>query len=448
MFYNNELPLTLIQFRDIVLDKFRDTDSYIVGGTVRDILNNSNKFTDVDIVLSISPFKVAKIFANLIGGSYVRLNNNFQTARVVKKITTDEELSFDFTMLNGRSIYEDLKNRDFTINAMAIPLSGNFENTIDVFDGQRDLQNKVIKMVDECNLARDPLRVLRAFRFQSKLSFNIEKDTMTAIKKLKELIKGVSAERVFYELKEMFNAKRLFPAFKNMVDSGVFFELFPEINIEFEKNHDISIEKLFLSFRTLEEVIQNNILPFSQQIKDYLNTSKYKNGLLKIAFSISYAISLEKESVFRKTYEPLKMSRKEEEFFLRLFQTKREVLSVISNLNNKEAIVRLLEKTKEDIFGVILSTYASIAPFSSNKDILIDQLTRIVSFYEHTYRAYENRLMPVTGNDLQLHFGLSPSPVFRKILDTVRIKTIAGAIKTKEESFNEVEKLLTKVTNE
>src|SRR4030042_7168728 len=99
-----------------------------------------------------------------------------------------------------KSLDEDLKRRDFTINALAYDIINN--KIIDIFNGREDIKNKVIKAIGEPvdRFNEDSLRMLRACRFSSQLNFKIEDNTLDAIKKMSKNINKISAERIRDEI--------------------------------------------------------------------------------------------------------------------------------------------------------------------------------------------------------------------------------------------------------
>ncbi len=182
-------------------------EAYAVGGCVRDTILGREP-EDWDITTSAKPEEIKSLFRKTIdtgiqhgtvtvllgGGSYevttYRVDGEYEDGRHPKQV--------EFTA----SLLEDLKRRDFTINAMAYnPATG----LVDEFDGIGDLERGVIKCVGvaEERFSEDALRMLRAVRFSGQLGFAIEENTFEAIKKLSENLKLISAERIHSELNKL-----------------------------------------------------------------------------------------------------------------------------------------------------------------------------------------------------------------------------------------------------
>lgn len=198
-------------------------EAYFVGGCVRDYLLGE-EFSDIDITTNALPEEVKKIFRKSIDTGIqhgtVTILVNGEGYEVTTFRTEDE-------YINHRSpekvefvsnLREDLDRRDFTINAMALDSNGIL---FDYHNGEKDLSSGVIHTVNNPNdrFYEDALRMLRAFRFSSKLGFEIEKDTLEAIKKNAELIKFVSIERIVNEFRKLLSGKGNLRSLELLLDS-------------------------------------------------------------------------------------------------------------------------------------------------------------------------------------------------------------------------------------
>lgn len=180
--------------------------AYIVGGSVRDLILG-NQPDDYDIATDCLPEKVIELFEKTIPTGI-----KHGTVTIINKGKSVEVTTFrnDGKYENNRSpknvnfignLKDDLARRDFTINALAYANGKLF----DIFCGQDDLRTKTVRAIGDANLRfnEDALRILRAFRFASKLNFIIEKDTFEAIKKNSHLLKNISVERIFTEISKI-----------------------------------------------------------------------------------------------------------------------------------------------------------------------------------------------------------------------------------------------------
>ena len=178
-------------------------EAYYVGGSVRDILLNK-PIHDVDIATSAFPAEVKELFHRTID-----VGIDHGTVMVITKEATYEVTTFrtestyqDYRRPDHvefvRSLKEDLKRRDFTINALAVGIDG---TVIDLFDGLDDLRNKVLRAVGNPyeRFHEDALRMMRALRFVSHLGFTLEPNTFEAIQEYHSLLAKISVERINVE---------------------------------------------------------------------------------------------------------------------------------------------------------------------------------------------------------------------------------------------------------
>ena len=207
-------------------------EAYAVGGCVRDsILDRVPE--DWDITTSAKPEEVKKLFQATIDTG---LQHGTVTVVIEKEGYEVTTFRLDGDYSDGRhpdrvaftsSLTEDLKRRDFTINAMAYS-----ENTglIDKFDGEKDLVDGIIRAVGDAEerFSEDALRMLRAIRFAGQLNFNIAGKTFDAIKKLSPDISKVSVERIAKELEKLLLSGN--PEYIALVyEAGIFEVIAPEI---------------------------------------------------------------------------------------------------------------------------------------------------------------------------------------------------------------------------
>ena len=205
-------------------------EAYVVGGYVRDTLLNIQT-TDVDICTNALPKDIIKIF-NSKGSKF-----SYGSISL-----TDDKYNFDITTYRSESNYnkraplnieyisdlnEDLKRRDFTINALCMNKEGEI---IDPLNGINDLNNKKIKTIGNTDekLTEDPLRILRAIRFSIVLGFDLDEEILEFIKNKKHLIQTLSYTRRQEELNRIFASKNPEEGLKLLKELNLLKEL--EIN--------------------------------------------------------------------------------------------------------------------------------------------------------------------------------------------------------------------------
>lgn len=176
---------------ELVREVLADEEAWFVGGAVRDELLG-REVVDVDVVCR-EPADAARAYAKRSGGAPFALSEKHASWRVVR---TDGR-TVDFTPVHG-TIEADLARRDFTINAIALPVGG--EEHVDPCGGREDLQLREIRAVTESVFDDDPLRLIRAVRLADELSFSIAPLTRGLIVEKGELVTQAAGERVLAEL--------------------------------------------------------------------------------------------------------------------------------------------------------------------------------------------------------------------------------------------------------
>ena len=228
--------VSINNFSEIEIEILRKLNKYgkgyIVGGSIRDILLGL-KPKDIDFTTNI-PYETLKdLFSRYnpketgkaFGVLRIRVNDTeYEIAKFredkyeekdgLKIVPEDKKVDF------VDDIKEDLARRDFSINAMAY---NEADGIVDLYNGQKDIENKVINFVGnaEERIVEDPLRILRAFRFMSRLGFFLSENTSEAIKKQKDLLKSIPEERITTEFSKLLLGENVKNTLTAMKDTGV-----------------------------------------------------------------------------------------------------------------------------------------------------------------------------------------------------------------------------------
>lgn len=201
-------------------------EAYFVGGSVRDMLLHK-PISDVDIATSATPQEVKEIFSHTVDvgiehGTVMVIHHKegyevttFRTEEGYEDFRHPDKVTF------VRSLEEDLKRRDFTINALAIGID---DQLMDFFDGIGDLERQCIRCVGDAKerFNEDALRMFRAVRFVGQLGFQIEEETKNAISLLKMNLSKVAVERMKVEFEKMIQSSYRKDALKLFVETGLY----------------------------------------------------------------------------------------------------------------------------------------------------------------------------------------------------------------------------------
>ena len=210
-----------------LLDEMNLT-GYLIGGTVRDLILN-RPIKDIDIAINANPEHFLKKLSRKIKGYSICLDQEYLIFRFITK----NHHSFDISPLKGSVLSQDLPQRDFTINAIAIDLKELFTQTgtlniIDPLKGAGDMAKKIIKAISDVIFLDDPLRILRAYRLAGQLNYQIESSTEVLIFRDKDLLKRAAPERIREELFMLFSLDYGSSHFELLYQNGLFPILFSQ----------------------------------------------------------------------------------------------------------------------------------------------------------------------------------------------------------------------------
>jgi len=263
-------------------------EAYIVGGCVRDFLFGKIPL-DYDVATNAKPDQVKKLFdkcidTGILHGTVTVIINN----KLIEVTTYRKEAEYiDFRRPSKvyfiNDLYEDLKRRDFTINALAYhPEKG----IIDYFDGKNDIKKGLIRCVGDPfeRFSEDALRILRAIRFASTLNFKIEPKTLEAVKIKRNLLYFMSIERIISELKKILESDN--PLYginllKECQIGKIITPYFDEIYEKISNSYFVEVKK------ELRLPAFFSVIPSSIDVENEMKRLKLDNKSIKIAKNIN-----------------------------------------------------------------------------------------------------------------------------------------------------------------
>lgn len=421
----------LKQFIDFAREENLAGDAFMVGGAVRDLLSGKET-KDVDIVIKENALITAQKFARFSESSFVMLDENFGVARVVRN-----GFFLDISDIKGDSIYTDLAERDITINAMAMHLEniGRLHeppDIIDPFDAKNDLQRGIIRMVSEENLVKDPLRLLRIYRFAATMNFSIEPNTLDALRRIGLLISSTAPERIMDELRHILILSDSHKTFSAMHADGFLSSIFAE----FKKS---SLQEPLSLYEKTEEALNNLQSYFFNHagaVSGYFNEN-YRTACLKLS-ALFHSQTQAKSAAAR-----LRMSRKEAGFLSRMVKNRKAALDLYEGSEdiNKKTALAFYKQFHKDIYPLLILG-AAYSAISSGKEEMPHFLKSLISFYCEDILPKSAVLPLITGDDLISYFHLTPSPFFKEILESVEDMVLEGRIISREDALKAVKEML------
>ncbi|HSQ27655.1 MAG TPA: HD domain-containing protein [Anaerolineales bacterium] len=236
------------------------TKAYLVGGAVRDLIS-SQIIHDLDFLL-FTPGKVIRIarkIADALGAAFYALDKERDTARLIHSFPDGTRLNLDFAAPRGDGLKEDLLERDFTINAMAIDLDA-MDQIIDPLNGRNDIFNKTLRACSENSFIHDPLRILRGARLAVQYDYRITPVTLLWMRQAIPNLSNVSPERVRDEIFRILSGKKVSSSLRVIEKIGILTNIFPELidleGVQQSHPHILDVWDHTLSVvRSLEELL-------------------------------------------------------------------------------------------------------------------------------------------------------------------------------------------------
>ena len=442
---------------------------YIVGGSIRDLMCDRTPF-DYDVVVQGDPASFAEHLASKTSGRFFELGKHGQTMRRV--VTKD--LIFDIMPLNGATIEEDLLQRDFTINAMAMAVSSG--SLIDQLGGRQDLASKKIRMVSKDVFRKDPVRLVRAYRLAAAFDFSIDAETHRVIARDANLIGRSAGERVREEFFKILQCAGSHAYLADMAHNGVLFNVFPELltlkNYRLPGAHPHNLfrqtidsygglEKLLDAGGQLKKVsgdrlfqdfdaARATLLKWAILFHDIgIPSTQTPTGEETINF---YSHALKSAAMAQKICQRLRFSRRQTDpigliianqlqpFFL--FQAQQKKMSF------QKGFTRFFMKCRDLTPDVLLH---ALAAFMGKKDTQEPGLKEFIDFIRTLSQNYYSILQPraslpqlLSGNDLISEFGLKPSADFKRILQRIEEERLTRQVLTRHQALKLAKELISR----
>jgi len=474
--------------------KARRVKLTLVGGILRDLLLGRKKENpDFDFVIKKGAIGFGRNLAKKLRAGYVVLDKEHGACRVVKK-NNGKIYTFDFTDFRKATLEKDLLHRDFTINALALEFEKVFTpaplqkatpvkvrgfsdgdlsfSLIDPYSGQKDLKERIIRVVSRKSFCEDPLRVLRAFSLSSIFGFTLDKETLRLAKKERDKLTGVSFERIRDELFKVFSSQNAHGCFVKLDKLGILKIIFPEIKkmrgIGQGPYHHLDVWQ-----HTLEAIFQLELLiqetKNNKQIQDFLNetisSDRKRKALLKLGAFLHdigkpAALRREKGKTIFHGHERIGM-RMAEEICKRLKLSNDEAGSLktivlwhlrpgyMADLEKltPRAKFRYFRDTGREAVSVLLLSLAdqraTKGPLTTRKSRIRHERIVFALIREFFLREKEKKAPRlINGDCLIKEFQLEPSALIGKILSEVEELQAIGKIKTKNEALRIAAKLI------
>jgi len=465
----------------------RKIDCYVVGGFIRDgLMMRTN--SDIDVAVAGDARAIADEVAREFGARMVPLDDVNQVARVVLA-GYERRWHLDFATLRG-GIEEDIRCRDFTVNAIAVKLAESSDDwsrveVIDPLGGCDDLNYKLVRKVsDEC-FEHDPVRLIRAIRLAAMLDFSLEPSTEALIKHNSELITSVSTERVRDELYYILETPRTYKSLRHLDRLELLDSLMPELtatrgatqpNEHYWDVFDHSLETVAAAERLLREGDGNttdeiiSTVPWTPEISQHFDREvaggRTRRAMLKLA-ALLHDIAkpatktTEQDGRIRFLGHPKQGAEMAARLMERLRFSKREIKTVQLMIEHhlrpgflvREGIPsnRAIYKYFRDTADVGIDTlFLALADHLAARGPMLDpdqwrEHVETTRYILNKWSREQDTVVPpklIDGHVLIDELGLTPGPQIGELLEIIREAQAAGELKTSGEALDLVKKRL------
>lgn len=446
-----------ILFKLSRLAKETGTPLFLVGGRLRDLLLGipSGQFRkammDYDFVLP-------KAYSSFIPKMEEALQFHFfkvgkEEAGTATYRMHRKGISMDVTFFQGETLEEDLRRRDFTINAIAVSLR---DDTCHSVEGAfHDIDRKIIRAVSPRAIEQDPLRMLRAIRYLCTLEgFTVDIHLESEISLRKELIGGLPGERIKMEIDRILLSPRPGLGIRSLYELGLLLRLIPELKglegLSQNRHHHLQVlphillmidkiawaEEWFIrNGRTIVLTQEEKlILYYAALFHDLGKQNTYSEDEKgRIHFYHHESFSCKSAEAIM---ERLRFSNEMKARILRLVQNHMRILN-LSHEAGESALKRLVNQVGAEIPMLVLHTLADKEASRGILSIQIDEVVedhclRLLQLFEE--KDIVHPLPLITGYDV-MALGYPSGPKVGEILNSIREKQIEGEIKTREEAL-------------
>jgi tRNA nucleotidyltransferase (CCA-adding enzyme) len=447
-----QLPEEVVQI--IQMFEKNGFEIYIVGGAVRDLIMGKLVY-DWDFTTNATPKQILKILKGL--DAYY--TNEFGTIGVPAK--DKKERPFEITTFRteegysdlrrpdkvkwGKSLEEDLKRRDFSINAMAlrlVPLAqgklrGVKTELIDLYDGQKDLDKKLIRAVGDANerFGEDALRMMRAVRIAAELGFAIEPKTLDAIRANAALIGKIAKERVKDELFKILGSPFAHEGMMILKNVGLMEQILPEMEKTFgveQKSpgrhhiYDVGTHSM-LALKYVSEKSKDPLVRFATMIHDIGKPQTYK--VLPTGVITFYNHEVVSTKIASSIADRLRFSNKEKQRLLILVRWHQ---FSVDERQTDSAIRRFIRKVgKENIADMLdLRVGDRLGGGARETSWRLEEFKkRLVEVQKQPFSLKD---LKITGNDVMKILDLKPGPKVGKVLNTIFEKVVNKELENKK----------------
>ncbi len=431
---------------------------YLVGGALRDLCRGKT-VSDLDFSCNEQDFGFwEKLFTETLGGHFVTLGTRareFKTRRLVGR-----KLTIDLAALEGAFLNDDLKRRDFTINAMALGLHDGIFH--DPFGGRRDLENREITCIAPENFAADPLRIVRAARFKLEIDGRITPSTRDAMTTAAAGLSGVAGERLAVEFNHILLHPSAADGLQILAGVGALQTVFPPLralegltqnNYHHLDGLDHTLAMLAECDRLAEEnpfnrpgrLEEESLLLlkwaglFHDTGKALSRTVDSDSGIIHFYGHERFSAHLARESLAGYALGKPFLKR-----VSRLIENHLRPLQLLRGESREKSRRRLVFDLGEDLPLLLLHALADLNATrgrdpAPRRAALIGLGRELLTIFD---QEKENLIKPLLGGQDLIKLGMEPGPGMGVIIRLIHKRQIAGTIRSRAEALEAARELI------
>ena len=403
-----------------------DLPLWLVGGATRDALCG-RKISDMDMVIDADPAPILERMGPRLGFSIFPLDLKRGFYRLTQK--KPSIFTVDICRMHGRSIEEDLARRDFTINAMAVPLGKGMEgnaaaNTaiIDPFGGVLDLEKRILRPVSDHSLEDDPLRVLRAHRLALTLGLAWAPGLDRRMTQAAGALHTVATERILMELVKIMAHPQSHKALEAMATLGILAAIFPEADLETETAREETLK----TFRKLDGILEEE--SHASYLNEAVGSGMTRKEIVKIVAVYLHAADGDERQGSRLVSKAARRM-KTPSTAARGMAAMAWGWSLPLKAPDDGALFDWIYATRDWAEGALL--LARTAQTEPGRIELFTSRVRRIS--QRWKAAWPASSPPVTGGDVMEALGMEPGPEVGRLLREAEKAVALGKIKGREE---------------
>ncbi len=423
-----------------------DLEVYAVGGYVRDTLMD-RETSEIDFVVSGDGPDFAKKVVKDFNGYGFTVFKQFGTASFRYK---DIKLEFVSARKESYHIYsrnpevelsslkEDLKRRDFTVNAIAMDVSSSsFGTIIDPFNGKEDIKKRIIRTPLDSKQAffDDPLRIIRAARFASQLQFKIDKKTLQTMKAERSRIGIISQERITDEIIKILLSNKPSVGFKILKNTGLLEIIFPELDLmsgveqRDDYHHKDALEHTLKVVDNLAQITNDKKLLFVGLVHD-IGKPRVKKFVKGKGWTF-YGHDFVGMKMLKRICRELRLSKEMYNYSCKLTRLHMRPIHLIDEDVTDSAIRRFLVEAGEDIEDLMTLCRADIT--SGNPKRVKKHLKNFDNVWKRMKEVEEKDKLrafqsPVRGDEIMEVCKLKPGPMVGKLKKAIEEAILEGEI--------------------